>query len=334
MNPIRKSKRIATRDDPNTAEEDQPVYLVFEGERLETKSEEAVLRPPLTTPRTMKRTIMSARPVLIRRSPDPSATNRGRGPQREHPFLLRIAEHISHIVKLIPRSRKAAPHASSDRLLHQRNPHSTFQETRFTISRDTTTPRGPTTITLTGTQGHTTAPSTKRAKLDQSQNAIDLEQAKVFGDIPNMPVETTFHDSLVHRDVVLSGGYPDDFDNGYDFLYSGQGGRTYGNQRTGSPISDQVPDKGNAALVFSCQTVAQSESFVAPMVKRFGLRSLGTVMMLYFVDKVWEMKSGENTDSHHVYKFRSERMADQADLDRETRPGSWSHDEVAAMRAN
>ncbi len=103
----------------------------------------------------------------------------------------------------------------------------------------------------------------------------DLEAAKKFGAIEGIPVGATFpnrealHSSKVHRglvagifgdpkkgccSVVLSGGYPGDRDSGETFVYTGEGGREYGNQRTAAQSKAQTLSKGNASLLKSCLT--------------------------------------------------------------------------------
>ena len=109
-----------------------------------------------------------------------------------------------------------------------------------------------------------------------------LKAAKVFGEIPGVPVGTWgkgrqhFHDNLVHRGLVqgifgnpeegafsvaVSGGYDDNEDSGHAFVYCGEGGRDLNHQgkkkrslRTAPQSSTQILSKGNAALEKSVET--------------------------------------------------------------------------------
>lgn len=49
--------------------------------------------------------------------------------------------------------------------------------------------------------------------------------------------------------IVLSGGYPDDIDNGDEIIYTGHGGQ---DQNTRRQIAHQTFTKQNQALVISC----------------------------------------------------------------------------------
>jgi len=53
--------------------------------------------------------------------------------------------------------------------------------------------------------------------------------------------------------LVLAGGYEDDKDHGYEFTYTGSGGRDLsGNKRTAEQSFDQTLTKSNAAIAVSC----------------------------------------------------------------------------------
>merc|ERR1712223_2272443 len=53
--------------------------------------------------------------------------------------------------------------------------------------------------------------------------------------------------------LVLAGGYEDDKDHGYEFTYTGSGGRDLsGNKRTAEQTFDQSLTKSNAAIALSC----------------------------------------------------------------------------------
>ncbi|KAF0444535.1 E3 ubiquitin-protein ligase UHRF1 [Gigaspora margarita] len=96
-----------------------------------------------------------------------------------------------------------------------------------------------------------------------------------FGAIPGIPVGYSWKyrlhcsESGVHRplvagiagradigavSIVLSGGYPEDKDDGEEFIYTGSGGRDLktGNRRTAPQSSDQELTKFNMALARTC----------------------------------------------------------------------------------
>jgi len=61
--------------------------------------------------------------------------------------------------------------------------------------------------------------------------------------------------------IVLSGGYEDDEDNGFNFIYTGSGGRDLGgNRRTAAQSSDQKLEKTNLALSKSCADTVVDEA--------------------------------------------------------------------------
>lgn len=91
-----------------------------------------------------------------------------------------------------------------------------------------------------------------------------------FGEIPNIPVGTSFPDRAslsaagVHRptvagisgaaaegadSIVLNGGYEDDLDQGEEIIYTGHGGN---DPKTGKQTGDQMLMFGNRALARSC----------------------------------------------------------------------------------
>ncbi|WP_240669779.1 YDG/SRA domain-containing protein [Actinoplanes solisilvae] len=95
-----------------------------------------------------------------------------------------------------------------------------------------------------------------------------LFMARVFGEIDNVPVGSTFvnrrelYDARVHRElqagicggqdgaesIVVSGGYADDEDNGDEIIYTGQGGQ---DPNTRKQVKDQTLTKGNVGLARS-----------------------------------------------------------------------------------
>ncbi|CAG8441835.1 9445_t:CDS:1 [Acaulospora morrowiae] len=103
-----------------------------------------------------------------------------------------------------------------------------------------------------------------------------------FGAIPGIPVGSSWKyriscsEAGVHRplvagiagkslvgavSIVLSGGYPEDTDNGFEFIYTGSGGRDLktGNKRTAEQTSDQKLTKTNLALALCSDAEVDSE---------------------------------------------------------------------------
>jgi E3 ubiquitin-protein ligase UHRF1 len=123
-------------------------------------------------------------------------------------------------------------------------------------------------------------PKTKGLSKDQR----DLAASKIFGHQPRVPIgrwypgRRGFHDALIHRGLVngifgdeeegaysvsVSGGYEDDVDEGYKFVFTGEGGRHLNvdpktgkakNLRTAPQTRAQGMKKGNLALKRSCET--------------------------------------------------------------------------------
>ena len=55
------------------------------------------------------------------------------------------------------------------------------------------------------------------------------------------------------QSIVLAGGYEDDTDDGFEFIYTGSGGRDLsGNKRTAEQSSDQKLEKNNLAIAMNC----------------------------------------------------------------------------------
>jgi E3 ubiquitin-protein ligase UHRF1 len=55
------------------------------------------------------------------------------------------------------------------------------------------------------------------------------------------------------QSIVLAGGYEDDTDDGFEFIYTGSGGRDLsGNKRTAEQSSDQTLEKMNLAIARNC----------------------------------------------------------------------------------
>lgn len=105
---------------------------------------------------------------------------------------------------------------------------------------------------------------------------------RVRGDLPEYPVGSAFPDRMslantgVHRprmagicggadgaeSIVVSGGYVDDEDYGYEIVYTGHGGR---DAETGRQIADQELTKGNLGLA-----VSQLEGHVIRVIRGAG----------------------------------------------------------------
>ncbi|GBP16159.1 E3 ubiquitin-protein ligase UHRF1 [Eumeta japonica] len=103
-----------------------------------------------------------------------------------------------------------------------------------------------------------------------------------FGPIPGIEVGMTWRfriqlsESGVHRppvsgihgrdvegaySIVLSGGYEDDMDEGFEFTYTGSGGRDLsGNRRTADQSADQTLTRENKALARNCAVKIISEN--------------------------------------------------------------------------
>jgi hypothetical protein len=114
-------------------------------------------------------------------------------------------------------------------------------------------------------KGHATAGRTKTCTIVPCNH---------FGPIPGIDVGMTWKFRIqaseegVHRppvagiagraeegcqSIVLAGGYEDDTDDGFEFIYTGSGGRDLsGNKRTAEQSSDQMLDKTNLAIARNC----------------------------------------------------------------------------------
>ncbi|KAI0761952.1 PUA-like domain-containing protein [Trametes elegans] len=165
------------------------------------------------------------------------------------------------------------------------------------------------------------------------------QPSTVFGEIPGVPVGSTFenrlflHHSSVHSgilagisgrkqwgcySVVLSGGYEDDKDEGYRFTYTGCGGRDRKNgekPREGPQTCDQSwANSRNMSLKVSAQTQKpvrvirgyNSKSDFAPV---RGYRYDG----LYLVERAW-MDVGKS--GFKVCKYSMKRLPGQRPIPR------------------
>lgn len=105
--------------------------------------------------------------------------------------------------------------------------------------------------------------------------------------------------------IVLSGGYVDDEDLGYEIIYTGEGGR---DQSTGRQVSDQQMVRGNAALSESHRLglpvrVVRGATHRSEFSPSVGYQYGGT----YRVDEVWHEAS---VDGPLIYRYRLSRLAD------------------------
>jgi putative restriction endonuclease len=143
---------------------------------------------------------------------------------------------------------------------------------------------------------------------------------RTFGDIEGFPSGVFFRSreelstAGVHRplqagisgsskqgadSIVLSGGYEDDLDDGDTIIYTGHGGR---DQTTGKQISDQLLERGNLALAYSCLhglpvRVIRGFTHRSPLAPPAGYRYDG----LYRVEDYWHTKG---KSGHTIWRFR------------------------------
>ena len=123
------------------------------------------------------------------------------------------------------------------------------------------------------------------------------------------PDRRSLHDADVHRglqqgigaegtSIVLSGGYPDDVDEGDLILYTGEGGQDPDTRRQ---IADQTLTRGNAALVRHYLEgnpirVVRGSRLDSPYAPASGYRYDG----LYRIDR-YDLRSGR--DGYKVFQF-------------------------------
>jgi putative restriction endonuclease len=148
---------------------------------------------------------------------------------------------------------------------------------------------------------------------------------RIFGDIEGFPVGAFFPTrgglsaTGVHRppqagisgsgkegadSIVLSGGYEDDQDDGDMIIYTGHGGR---DQTTGKQTSDQLLERGNLALAYSCLhglpvRVIRGSTHRSPLAPPTGYRYDG----LYRVEDYWHTKG---KSGHTIWRFRLTKIA-------------------------
>ena len=99
--------------------------------------------------------------------------------------------------------------------------------------------------------------------------------------------------------IVLSGGYEDDVDYGYEIVYTGHGGR---DPNTGQQVADQEFARGNAGLARNKTSglpvrVIRGSQLDSPFAPEHGYRYDG----LYGVDQFWA-ETGKS--GHKVWRYR------------------------------
>ena len=149
---------------------------------------------------------------------------------------------------------------------------------------------------------------------------------RIFGHVPGYPEGSLFEnraelsESRVHvpiqagiagsqtegaESIVLSGGYEDDFDDGDEIFYTGQGGR---DPRTGQQTHDQPFSRGNRALALNRQNglpvrVIRGSNHDSPHSPPHGYSYDG----LYTVKEVWH---GPGKSGFQVWRFRMVKIPD------------------------
>lgn len=108
--------------------------------------------------------------------------------------------------------------------------------------------------------------------------------------------------------IVVSGGYPDDLDDGDLIVYTGEGGQD-DNKRH---VADQTLTDGNLSLAVSCDRglpvrVIRGYKGDPTHSPRHGYRYDG----LYLVTRYWADKG---VDGHKIWRFRLERAGDSTEL--------------------
>lgn len=100
--------------------------------------------------------------------------------------------------------------------------------------------------------------------------------------------------------IVISGGYIDDYDNGDEILYTGEGGN---DSRTGRQFKDQsISSPGNAGLILSMRKklpvrVIRSSKHNSPFAPKNGYKFDG----IYYV-KEYSVKKGK--DGYKIVQFK------------------------------
>jgi SAD/SRA domain len=182
------------------------------------------------------------------------------------------------------RYREPAIKASGNyRVICIRHPDGTYEEDGKVTSMVPTPPQTNESVSQPDSPASPApAPELKAKGLSKDQR--DLAKSKIFGHQPRVPIgrwypgRRGFHDALVHRGLVngifgdeeegaysvsVSGGYEDDIDEGYKFVFTGEGGRHLNvdpktgkakNLRTAPQTRAQGMKKGNLALKRSCET--------------------------------------------------------------------------------
>ncbi|KAH0559743.1 hypothetical protein GP486_003742 [Trichoglossum hirsutum] len=264
------------------------------------------------------------------------------------------------------------------RVICVRHPDGTYEEDGRDTGMITTPPQTDQSVSQAGaSEGSTPTSVPKTSGLNKDQK--DLAASKIFGHQPKVPIgkwypgRRGFHDALVHRGLVngifgdeeegaysvsVSGGYEDDVDEGYKFVFTGEGGRHLNvdpktgkakNLRTAPQTRAQGMKKGNLALKKSCETgnpvrVIRGHKGKSVWAPREGYRYDG----LYQVLKVWE---DTGLSGYPVFRFAFVRLPDQPPIKTSGKsedfpskprrclyrlvagPGSWTEEEVEELQA-
>jgi SAD/SRA domain len=143
---------------------------------------------------------------------------------------------------------------------------------------------------------------------------------RIFGEITGYPAGTYFESRAemsragVHRplqagisgsasegadSIVLSGGYEDDRDNGFEITYTGHGGR---DPETSEQVEDQELTRGNIALALSMKNmlpvrVVRGAAHSSPFSPKAGYQYDG----LYLVEDYWQDKG---KSGYRVWRYR------------------------------
>ncbi|KAI9781943.1 MAG: hypothetical protein M1839_005536 [Geoglossum umbratile] len=256
------------------------------------------------------------------------------------------------------------------RVICIRHPDGTYEEDGKVTSMAQTPPETDQSVSqLDSSESPAPAAGPKAKGLSKDQR--DLAKSKIFGHQLRVPIgrwypgRRGFHDALVHRGLVngifgdeeegaysvsVSGGYEDDIDEGYKFVFTGEGGRHLSvdpktgkakNLRTAPQTRAQGMKKGNLALKRSCETgnpvrVIRGYKGKSVWAPREGYRYDGgkelalTGTKLYQVLKVWE---DTGLSGYPVFRFAFVRLPDQPPIDTSAGPGSWTEEEVDELKA-
>ncbi|KAL3421636.1 YDG/SRA domain-containing protein [Phlyctema vagabunda] len=119
--------------------------------------------------------------------------------------------------------------------------------------------------------------------------------------------------------IVLSGGYPEDVDNGINFVYTGSGGRDLQAKRTAPQTKDQELTRDNLALAKTCDaTISKDGGTAKDWKKSLGVRvvrgsKLGSKFAPkegYRYDGIYKLvkyEFSQGSSEHMVYRFHFRR---------------------------